>query len=136
MRRFIASTFIAALLFGVVGLAHAQETSDPDELFRQARELAFSRQREQGRALAYRILERSPGYHDVRIFIARTYSWDGEYDKARRELSQVLQASPDYTDARRAIVDVESWSGDYERALDEADEDHGDGAHRGRRRAA
>lgn len=122
MRRFTASTLIAALLFGVVGLAHAQETSDPDELFRQARELAFSGQREQGRALAYRILERSPGYHDVRIFIARTYSWDGEYDKARRELSQVLQASPDYTDARRAIVDVESWSGDYERALDEADE--------------
>jgi YaiO family outer membrane protein len=96
----------------------AQERFDPDDLFRQARELGFNGKREESRQLCRRILDRYPDYRDVQVFLARLYSWDGRYDEARRNLSDVLAKAPDSVDARIAIVDVELWAGDPQLALD------------------
>lgn len=94
-----------------------QESTDPDELFRQARELGFSGHRQEARELCNRILEGSPDYHDVRVFLARVFAWDGDYEAARLEIGKVLAVRPDYLDARRAAIDVERWSDNPEAAL-------------------
>jgi YaiO family outer membrane protein len=98
-----------------------QDRFDPDDLFRQARELGFDGKREESRQLCRRILERYPEYRDVQVFMARLYSWDGEYDAARRNLSDVLGRSPDNIDARLALVDVELWSGNPGTALEHSE---------------
>ncbi len=96
--------------------------ADPDELFAQARRLAFSGQREEARSICVSILERVPDYHDVRILLGRLYSWDRQFDRARQELKRVLDSSPGQVDARRALMDVELWSDHPEAALKAAEE--------------
>ena len=93
-----------------------------DDLFLQARELAFDGKRKEARALCATILERSPAYHDVRLLMGRTYAWDGDYEAARREIKIVVESKPDYADARDALIDVELWSGNPKDALRYAEE--------------
>lgn len=91
----------------VAGVAVAQE--DSDALFAKARSLPRD-QREQARALCLQVLQRSPGYQDVRLYLARLYAWDGRYDEARQNLKQVLAAEPGNLEAREAAIDVEVWA--------------------------
>ena len=67
---------------------------DPDSAFKKARELAFNQQRKQAQDTLLFILTKYPDYHDIRSFLASTYSWDGEYKKARTELSYILEKDP------------------------------------------
>lgn len=97
-----------------------QEVTNVDHAFERARELAFDGQREEARALCDAILEISPDYHGVRILKARTYSWDGEYAAARRELRYVIDRSPQHKDAFSALIDTELWSENYNEALEAA----------------
>ncbi|WP_005035981.1 YaiO family outer membrane beta-barrel protein [Holophaga foetida] len=118
MPRF-ALALLPALL--VVGSAlPAQESSD--ELFLKARKLSSERHRDEARALCRRALQRSPDYHDIRIFMARTYAWDGHYDEARTELRYVLERNPENLDAREALLDVESWSDHPQKGLEICEE--------------
>ena len=100
---------------------HAQERFDPDELFRKARDLGFAGQREESRSICHRILEQYPDYREVRVFLGRLHSWDGQYDEARRTLLDALSGSPEATDARTALVDVELWSGNPNPALEHSE---------------
>ncbi len=93
-----------------------------DEMFQEARTLGFAGRRDEARAICERILDRSPGYHDVRVFYARLFAWDRRYDEARSELRKVTGEAPDHTDAWRALADVETWSGDPHAALQAAKE--------------
>ena len=95
----------------------AERTATSDELFADARSLAFSGKREEARKLCQIILERSPNYYDARLLMGRTYAWDGRYDLARNEIKLVVDAKPDYEDARDALIDVERWSGNLHDAL-------------------
>lgn len=70
-------------------------TGDPDTAFENARELAFNDQRKQAQDSLRLILTKYPNYHDIRSFLANTYSWDGDYDKAKKEFEYILKASPD-----------------------------------------
>lgn len=63
---------------------------NPDTAFEKARELAFNNQRKQAQDTLLFILTKYPDYHDIRSFLASTYSWDGEYKKARIEFSYIL----------------------------------------------
>jgi YaiO family outer membrane protein len=101
-------------------LAAAQESSD--EMFERARQLAFSGEREEARALCLEILERHPDHWDARILLGRLYAWDKRFDEARRELTRVVEARPDYADGRSALIDVELWSDHPEAALALAEE--------------
>jgi YaiO family outer membrane protein len=101
----------------LVASAPAQDRFDPDEVFRQARELGSAGKHEEARQLSIKILEHYPDYGDVRVFLARLYSWDGRYDEARKELSAVLSKSEANVDARSAAIDVELWSGHADQAL-------------------
>jgi YaiO family outer membrane protein len=101
-------------------LAVAQESTG--EMFERARQLAFSGEREEARAICLEILERNPDHWDARILLGRLYAWDKRFDDARRELTRVVEAKPGYADARNALIDVELWSDNPETALALADE--------------
>lgn len=114
----IRTLFMALLLTTPV---LAQERFDPDELFRQAREIGFDGKREESRQMCQKILERYPNYTDVQVFLGRLYSWDGQYEEARQNLLAVLSRAPGSTEARTALVDVELWSGNNDRALEQSE---------------
>lgn len=73
------------------------------------------------RELAFKALDKSPDYHGIRVFVARTFAWDKQYDKAREELQTVLSKDPAYKEAFKAFIDVEKWSGHPKQALTVAD---------------
>ncbi|MFQ5700804.1 MAG: YaiO family outer membrane beta-barrel protein [Acidobacteriota bacterium] len=118
MKRFL----LLVVLIAAVGPAFCAEPPGVDELFEKARKLGFAGQRQEARAICDRILERSPDYHDVRVFQGRLYAWDKRYDEARRRYLYVLDKRPDHLDARLALIDVELWSNHSDDALRYANE--------------
>ncbi len=108
------------LLLSILGssmLLYAETEINPDELFTQARSLAFQGERATARELCRTILAEYPDYHDVRILLGRVYAWDGLYDSARVHLKQVIERKPQYKDAWYAISDLEIWAQQYSQAL-------------------
>lgn len=93
---------------------------NPDTSFENARKLAFNQQRKQAQdTLAY-ILTKYPNYHDIRSFLASTYSWDGDYKKARREFAQVIDKAPENKENWMAAIKNESWGDAHYEALEMA----------------
>jgi YaiO family outer membrane protein len=91
----------------------AQEKSyngNPDTSFETARNLAFNEQRKQAQDTLRSILTKYPDYHDIRSFLATTYSWDGDYKKARNEFAYVLDKDPGNKSNWLAAIKNESWS--------------------------
>lgn len=68
---------------------------DPDKAFEVAREMALNNQRKQAQDSLILILTKYPNYHDIRSFLASTYSWDGDYDKAKKEYKYILAHTPE-----------------------------------------
>lgn len=83
---------------------------DPDKSFEVARELAFNKQRKQAQDTLLLILTKYPNYHDIRSFLGSTYSWDGDYKKAKKEFAYVLKNSPNRLDTWEAAIKNELWS--------------------------
>lgn len=110
MRKVILISIGLVLMCSTMGLAQDSALT-VDELYKKARTAAFEESNyDKARKLGYAALERSPNYHGIRIFIARTFSWEGKYEKAREELQYVLEQDPDNRRAYVALADVESWS--------------------------
>lgn len=64
--------------------------------------MAFNKKRKQAQDSLLLILTKYPNYHDIRSFLGSTYSWDGAYDKARKEFSYILKQSPKRLDTWEA----------------------------------
>jgi YaiO family outer membrane protein len=62
---------------------------DPDASYFVARDLAFAGDRGTARDTLEQILSKYPDYTDVRCLLAKTYSWDNEYDKARLQFNRI-----------------------------------------------
>ncbi len=84
------------------------DSLSPDGLYRRAKTQAFSQNYWEARALLKKALNISPNYEDLRILIARTYAWDGNYDSASHFLDQVMAHSI-YEDAYVAYSDLFYW---------------------------
>jgi YaiO family outer membrane protein len=128
-RRRRGASIVSGLLIAALGLgvaparAREVEAKGVDAMFNQARVMAFEvGNRRAARAICEQILERRPGYVDVRVFLGRLWAWDKSYDRAREELQPIVDARPDYEDGRLALIDVELWDADPGRALELADE--------------
>ncbi|MBL4938808.1 MAG: tetratricopeptide repeat protein, partial [Lutibacter sp.] len=93
---------------------------NPDTAFEKARELAFNKQRKQAQDSLLFILTKYPDYHDIRSFLASTYSWDGAYKKARKEFSYVLKKDSNRKTDWIAAINNELWSENPFAALDMA----------------
>ncbi|MDP3312695.1 YaiO family outer membrane beta-barrel protein [Lutibacter sp.] len=85
-------------------------TGDPDKSFEVARQLAFNKQRKQAQDTLNLILTKYPDYLDVRSFLGSTYSWDGDYNKARKEFEYVLDKNPKLKDTWLAAINNELWA--------------------------
>jgi YaiO family outer membrane protein len=114
MRVVIACCLFLAMSFS--SRAQSWKALGADELFSIARSEVFEGDRAEGRKKLAYILEKSPGYDEVRIMLARTYAWDALYDEARKELRAVLERDPN-REALDALIDVELWSARYGDAL-------------------
>lgn len=119
MKKNILGLIGLILLCSTVVPAQAQmDELTVDELYEKARTVAFEDGNyDQARKLAYKALDQSPNYHGIRIFIARTFSWEGKYGEAREELHYVLKHDVDNRRAYLALADVENWSDHPEVAL-------------------
>jgi YaiO family outer membrane protein len=90
---------------------------NPDTSFETARKLAFNDQRKQAQDTLVNILTKYPNYSDIRTFLATTYSWDGNYKKARTEFAQVIKNDPNNKENWVAAIKNESWSDFYSEAI-------------------
>ena len=83
---------------------------NPDTSFETARKLAFNKQRKQAQDTLNNILTKYPNYHDIRMFLATTYSWDGDYKRARIEFSYVIEKDPKNKPNWIAALKNELWA--------------------------
>lgn len=83
---------------------------NPDASFETARNLAFNKQRKQAQDTLLSILTKYPDYHEIRTFLATTYSWDEEYKKARKEFAYVLERDTKNKNTWIAAIKNESWA--------------------------
>ena len=83
---------------------------NPDTAFEKAREMAFNNQRKQAQDTLLLILTKYPDYHDIRSFLASTYSWDGDYKKAKTEFSYILEKDPQRKTDWIAAINNELWA--------------------------
>lgn len=118
----IVLTLILIFSSAYSALAAQENAKGADEMFQEARQLAFSGKRSEARALCLDILKICENCIDARILLGRTYAWDKDYESARKELTRALAAMPDYADARNALADAELWSGNSARAAELYDE--------------
>ena len=104
-------SFILLFLIGfnVFG-QQAKYNGNPDTSFEIARDLAFNKQRKKAQDTLLNILTKYPNYHDIRSFLASTYSWDGAYKKAKKEFEYILKNSPKRLDTWQAAIKNELWS--------------------------
>lgn len=104
--------FMFVLLFLSAFQTFSQEkifNGNPDTAFEKARKLAFNKQRKQAQDSLLFILTKYPNYLDIRSFLASTYSWDGDYKKARKEFSYVLKKDPKRKTDWIAAINNELW---------------------------
>lgn len=83
---------------------------DPDASFATARKLAFNNQRKQAQDTLLFVLTKYPDYHDVRSFLATTYSWDEEYKKAKKEFDYILGKEAENKSAWLGTIQNELWA--------------------------
>lgn len=117
------SKYVALILFLLSLSAYGQQkayTGNPDTSFEVARQLAFNNNRKQAQDTLKLILTKYPNYHDIRSFLASTYSWDGDYKEAKKEFEYVLKLSPKRQDTWEAAIKNELWSEAPFSALDMA----------------
>jgi YaiO family outer membrane protein len=103
--------YIFLCLFNISTMAQQKVfNGDPDSAFKVARELAFNNQRKKAQDSLSFILTKYPNYHDIRSFLATTYSWDGDYKKAKELFEYVLKLDPDRLDTWEAYIKNELYS--------------------------
>ncbi len=110
--------FLLILLFFPFGVLFAQGTLSSDDLFQQARKMAFDNKNYPGAiALCKEALSKSPDYTDIRVFLGRLYTWSKYTDSARTQLIEVLTRHPDNEDGAIAYASLEYWNNNSAKAL-------------------
>tara|TARA_R110000868_G_scaffold401085_1_gene676389 strand:+ start:6647 stop:7912 length:1266 start_codon:yes stop_codon:yes gene_type:complete len=100
--------FCFTMIFQMYG-QEDKYNGNPDTSFETARTMAFNKQRKQAQDTLSHILTKYPDYHDIRSFLATTYSWDGDYKKARKEFAYVLEKDPQNKSTWIAAIKNEIW---------------------------
>lgn len=104
------TTLFAFLCFFQSSGQEVKFKGDPDISFETARNLAFNKQRKQAQDTLNLILTKYPDYHEVRAFLATTYSWDGDYKKARVEFKSILDKDKNTKSTWVAAINNELWA--------------------------
>ncbi|MDR1673090.1 MAG: hypothetical protein LBS09_06500 [Bacteroidales bacterium] len=107
-----------AVCWWIIPLTKAQQF-DPDSLFSEAREMAFTDRWEESRELCRHLLAHYPEYIDAAIMIARTYAWEHKSDSARIITQQIYAANSKNYELLDLIVDIERWEQKFPLALEQ-----------------
>lgn len=110
---------LGMLLLSWSGL-YAQEytyNGDPDASYRVARDLAFEGRRGEARDTLARVLTRYPDYVDVHCLLAKTYSWDKNYDEARLQFNSILSKEKNNQEVWVAAIKNEQYANNLSIAL-------------------
>ena len=106
------------MLFGTyVSAQEIAYAGNPDASFFTARNLAFNGQRSEARDTLENVLAKYPDYMDVRNLLASTYSWDGEYEKARGHFNKIISTDRKNKEAWVATIKNELYGQEYYLAL-------------------
>jgi len=92
-------------------------TGDPDVAYRTARSLAFEGKRDAARDSLRLILNAYPNYTDVHTLLAKTYSWDGNFEEARKHFNRITSEDRKNKEAWEATINNEMYSENYATAL-------------------
>ncbi|SMC73613.1 YaiO family outer membrane beta-barrel protein [Cellulophaga tyrosinoxydans] len=117
--KFKQTLFFLPVFFFLSAL-QAQEkvyAGNPDASFMKAREIAFAGDRVAARDSLKLILSAYPDYADVRNLLAKTYSWDGNYDKARNEFNAIISKEKLNLEVWEAAIKNEIYAENYYIAL-------------------
>ncbi len=90
---------------------------NPDNSFFIARDLAFNGDHVAARDTLSLVLTKYPNYTDVRSLLAKTHSWDGHYDRARKEFNRILSSDKNNKEVWVAAIKNEIYAEDYYIAL-------------------
>ena len=90
---------------------------NPDDSYFKARELAFAGHHHSARDTLEKILSRYPDYTDVRSLLAKTYSWDANYEEARKHLNRITSAERKNKEAWLAAINNEVYAKNLNIAL-------------------
>lgn len=105
-------------LISFLGIAQEFEyNGNPDMSLQIAQNLAFSGKRAMAQDTLKRILTKYPHYNDVRNLLASTYSWDGEYDKARGHFNKITSTDKKNKETWVAAIKNEIYAKEYYIAL-------------------
>ena len=111
MKYFTQIIFVFIVILHFQGFSQEKEfNGDPDITFETARKLAFDGNRKQAQDSLIMLLKKYPNYLDIRDFLASTYSWDGNYEGARKEFKYVLQNDSDRQTTWVAAINNELWA--------------------------
>lgn len=112
--------YVLLLFTFSIGTMEAQQleySGDPDASFRSAREIAFAGDRNAARDTLLLILTKYPDYTDVRNLLAKTYSWDGAYEEARKQFNIITSKQPSNKEVWMAAIKNEIYAENYPTAL-------------------
>ncbi|WP_445385045.1 YaiO family outer membrane beta-barrel protein [Robiginitalea sp. IMCC44478] len=111
-------TILIALAVLVNLQASAQQGDyDPDRALKYAQGLAFEGHYSKARDTLNRVLSDYPDYADIENLLAKTYSWEGQFDLARRHFNRLTSRVRMQEDIWVAAVKNELYAGNTSIAL-------------------
>ncbi|MBU2996234.1 YaiO family outer membrane beta-barrel protein [Cellulophaga baltica] len=94
-----------------------RDVEDPQTSFLIAEELALSGKREVARDTLALLLKDYPNHVEGKSLLAKTHSWDGDYDVARSEFNEILTKDHNSKEVWISAIENEFSAGNYEIAL-------------------
>ncbi len=116
------STKLTFLLFCLCCLAstwaqYADVSFEDGELFKEAYDLAYEGKHKSANKLLSQKLTKERENLEARFLLARTYSWSGEFEKARQEFNVIISKEKNKSDYWAAAVKNELYAKSYSVAL-------------------
>jgi len=108
------------LMFFAFGFLNAQSytyNGNPDESIVYARELAYLGDRTRARDTLEQVLTKYPDYIDVRNLMAKTYSWDGNYNEARKHFNRIISDEKKHEEVWLSAIRNEIYAKNYTTAI-------------------
>ncbi|TDQ31417.1 YaiO family outer membrane beta-barrel protein [Zeaxanthinibacter enoshimensis] len=112
-----STNHIIILFLLLLGVAYGQEGQATELLFSEARQMAFNGQHKAARSKLNTILAYDPGHSDGQTLLAKTYSWEGNYEEARKHLNRMTSGERENQEAWVAAIKNEMYAGNLHIAL-------------------
>lgn len=100
------------------------DTMNADQMFYAARKRAEVKQFDNVRLICKWCLLTNPNFTDIRLMLARTYLWQGNYHEAHKHFAECVKRSPLNREAWREIINNEVVFGNYAKAIAYAEQAH------------